>query len=120
MCTRLNLVEQSRVLDRDHRLVSKGRNQRNLLVSEWLHLGATDSNYANRLPSSQQRDGESCPETMSKCHLAAIRELVRGRLKVGHVNRGTIDKGTSTNGTPSDRQARNVHRNRSIMRPNMQ
>ena len=36
-CARLDFIEQSDVLDRDHRLICEGCNQFDLLVSEWLH-----------------------------------------------------------------------------------
>src|SRR5215471_13877151 len=46
---RLNLLEKPCVLDGDHGLVSKGLKQRDLLVREWAHLRASDSNHSNGL-----------------------------------------------------------------------
>jgi hypothetical protein len=43
------LIEQPRVLDRDHRLIGEIRNQRNLLVGEWPHLLAIDRDGADQL-----------------------------------------------------------------------
>src|SRR5215468_7959977 len=44
----LHLVEQPDVLDRDHRLISKGGDQFYLLFGEWLHDGAVQRYYTNR------------------------------------------------------------------------
>jgi hypothetical protein len=37
---RLHLIEQTHVLNRDHRLIGKRTDELNLLVGKWLHLRA--------------------------------------------------------------------------------
>ena len=49
----LQLVEQPRVLDRDHRLVGKGRDQVDLLLGERPHVLPLDDDHADRRPSLQ-------------------------------------------------------------------
>ena len=61
-CARLYLVEQAHVLNRDHRLVGKGRDQIDLLVGKWLHGGTGERHHADRSSLSQQRDAEHGPE----------------------------------------------------------
>ena len=60
---RLNLVEQPDVLDGDHRLVGKGRDQFDLLVGEWTHFRARQGNYADRYAFAQHRNAEHSAET---------------------------------------------------------
>jgi hypothetical protein len=47
----LGLVEQARVLDRDHRLVGEGAQQPLLLVVKRAQVRAADQDRADRLPS---------------------------------------------------------------------
>ena len=54
----LHLLEQTDVLDRDHRLVGKRLNQLDLLGAEWQGLGACQYQRPNRISFPQQRDGE--------------------------------------------------------------
>ncbi len=62
LCARLHFVEQAYILDRNHRLVGKCRDQLDLLISEWLH-GSSDKTYhSNWSPLSQQRNAEHGPE----------------------------------------------------------
>src|SRR5262245_60616405 len=56
---RLNLVKQSHVLDRDHRLVGEGGGQFNLLVGERSRSRARHSQYADRIPFAQERDSKN-------------------------------------------------------------
>jgi hypothetical protein len=51
----LDFVEQSHVLDGDHRLIGEGRNQLNLLGSEWTHGTTRESNHSNRGSVAEQR-----------------------------------------------------------------
>jgi hypothetical protein len=49
--------KQPHVLDRDHRLVGEGGDEVDLLLREWLHLGAADGEAADGLVFSQQWNG---------------------------------------------------------------
>src|SRR5271166_5409083 len=55
---RLHIVEQPRVLDRDHRLVSKRRHQLDLLVSKTLHALARENDHADRHILPQERHAQ--------------------------------------------------------------
>ena len=52
----LDFVEQPHVLDRDHRLVGKGRDQLDLLVGERLHRAAHHHENADWNSLAQQRE----------------------------------------------------------------
>ena len=51
----VRLVEQARVLDRDHRLVGKGLHERDLLVGNGARLARTSDEQPMTAPSSQHR-----------------------------------------------------------------
>ena len=51
----LNLVEQPHVLDRDHSLVGKGLQQRDLPLGEQAGHGARDRDHADGITVTQQR-----------------------------------------------------------------
>src|SRR6266849_298406 len=51
----LNLLEQSDVADRDHRLVGEGLQQGNLFFAERMYLGAAKRDRSNALTLAQQR-----------------------------------------------------------------
>src|SRR5262249_24755996 len=53
--TRLQLIEQSHILDRDHRLVGEGVDQLDLLVGKGLHRSPRQRNDADRATLAQQR-----------------------------------------------------------------
>ena len=48
-----DLVEQTDVFDRDHRLVGERGDESNLLLSEWLHALTRQYDHADRLILSQ-------------------------------------------------------------------
>src|SRR5262249_47862000 len=48
--------EQSGVLDGDHRLVSEGLDQLDLLLGEWTYGSAVQNEHANWKPITQERD----------------------------------------------------------------
>ena len=56
---RLHLVEQPHVLDRDHRLVSEGRYQLDLLVGEGAHLLAPQDNHPDGRAFAYERHAQS-------------------------------------------------------------
>ena len=54
----LHLVEQPRVLDRDHRLVGEVLDKLNLSLSEWSHLLAVDDDRPNQRALLEHWNGE--------------------------------------------------------------
>jgi hypothetical protein len=58
----LHLVEQPRVLNRDHGLVGEGLDQRDLRIGERLDLQAIGQNDAEQFILFEHRDGENGPE----------------------------------------------------------
>ena len=56
LSSRLNLIEQSGVLNRDHRLVSKGSNQLDLLLVEWLNPISRHEQHPDRSILSHEGD----------------------------------------------------------------
>src|SRR5437764_585874 len=51
-------IEQPRVLDGDHRLVSEGGNQFNLPLGEWANRGACQSEHADDVALAYERDAQ--------------------------------------------------------------
>src|SRR5262249_55866310 len=100
---RLHLVEESHILDRDHRLVGKSREQLYLLFAEGPHLGATDQERADGFVLPQQGDAESGPVTETERALAAIGKLIGGTLEVVHVHRLPINEGAPSDPAALDR-----------------
>ena len=58
--SRLHLVEQPHVLDRDHRLVGEGLDQLDLLVGERLRHRSCHDDHADEISLPQQRHAERC------------------------------------------------------------
>ncbi len=52
---RLHLIEQAYISDRDHRLIGKSLEQRDLALGERSGIGATNCNRANRIAFVKQR-----------------------------------------------------------------
>src|SRR5262249_14117803 len=86
----LHLVEQPRVLDRDHRLVGEGCSELDLFLGECPYLGATDTETPDSLVRSQQGNGEGGPESHPERHRVPFRELLALDRKIMHVNRFAI------------------------------
>ena len=55
---RLDLLEETDVVDRDHRLIGEGGDEVDLLFGERLDLGAGQENDADHLAAAHQRHGE--------------------------------------------------------------
>ena len=62
-------LEQPRVLDRDHRLVSEGLDQLDLLVSEWPYGSPVQDKQANWNPLAKKRHPEDCAIVAESCDL---------------------------------------------------
>jgi hypothetical protein len=93
--TRLHLVEQAHVLDRDHRLIGEGGDQFDLFFGERLHLVASQINGADRRALPQQGDGEDGPVAHLSSVGTAFRIFLRLRLKIRHMDRPPLQQGTS-------------------------
>jgi hypothetical protein len=87
----LYLVEQAYVLDRDRRLVGEGRNELDLFVGEWAHLGAGQCQDADRDPLAQHRNPE-CGSNADQ--FPSLRKgVVRVGFDIGNMNDFTLEQG---------------------------
>ena len=68
-CARLDLIKQTRILNRYHRLVSKGRHQLDLLLREGLNGLAAEKQRAHRLIPSYQGNTKEGAESSSLLHI---------------------------------------------------
>src|SRR5215475_9153259 len=89
---RLHLIEQSHVLDRDHRLVCERLDQRNLFLGEWLDLQAISQNHTEQLIALEHRDRKHGPDWIDG--LRSIR-VFRISHYVGNMSRPTLKRGTA-------------------------
>ena len=80
----LNVLEQSNVLDGNHRLVGESGHQIDLLLAEWVHLVAGERKDADRRPVTQERHAEDGSEP--KCPLIASRTVFGIGQHVGDMN----------------------------------
>src|SRR5262249_6077577 len=83
--------------------MSENCQQRNVLVGEWPHLGATDHEGADRLVLLEQGGGESGPVAEAERVRAAIGKLVGSGLEIVHVDRFSINEGAACDPAAPDR-----------------
>ncbi len=95
LVARLHLVEQTNVLDGDHRLVGEGLQQRDLLVAEGPDLGAPDDQDADGFSAAHQWRGCSGPMTGLIGQGLTERKFLRGSLQIVNVHRLAVGKGTT-------------------------
>src|SRR6516225_8257294 len=115
---RLHLVEESHILDRDHRLVGEGCGELNLLAGEGPRLCATDYEAPDRLVLSQQRDGEDRPvSSLPERQRVGFRELVALGSDIADMYRLALQDRAPGNRRSCDGQFDKVNRNRSMMSP---
>jgi hypothetical protein len=67
--SRLHLLEQPRVFNRDHGLVCKSIDELDLTFGERAHFGATDYDRTNCLACVDKRDAERGAITVFQCDL---------------------------------------------------
>src|SRR5262249_58540860 len=97
---RLQLTEQSRVLNRDHRLISKCLEERNFHWREGTSLRARDPDGADGLPVTEHGSRENgahptpAPDLPDRLVLKAI------RLGVGDMDDGPLDNAARGRGRP--------------------
>src|SRR5262249_40908537 len=96
---RLELVEQARVLDGDDRLVGKGLEQGDLLLTEWSYLEAPYCDGADGAAFSKQRNADEGSRTFSPRDGRPLREFVGFGLKVGDVDVPSLDHGAPIAGS---------------------
>ena len=118
--TRLYLVEEPHVLDRDHGLVGEDLEQSNLLIGKGERLRAANDNRAYRLVFAEQRDSNRRPVAEAQRHSVAVRELVALRPEVLHVDGPPLKDRTSGEPAPSECKSVEGDRDRSAMRGDVQ
>src|SRR4029453_13256503 len=96
----LHLVEQSHVLDHDHRLVGEGGRQLDLLVGEWAHRTPGKHDDADGISLSQERNAEH--RAVAGPFLGFPKSILRIRKKIGNMNRFRLQK-TAAHDAPSSR-----------------
>ena len=105
--SRLQLLEQPDVLDRDHRLVGERLEDRDLFGREGMDLGPPiDEDGAQRRALAQQRSPQKCPGQRAGLPHAghALRELRLGRHDVLDVDRPSVAHNLSAYGAATDRE----------------
>jgi hypothetical protein len=60
-------LEQSHVLDCDHRLIGESLDQLDLLVSEWPYGSPVQDKQANWKPLTKKRHAEDCAKVAESC-----------------------------------------------------
>src|SRR5215510_1041541 len=105
--SRLEFLEQSNILDSDHRLVCKSPKKGDLLVSEGVYFHSTNTNSADRNTLAHQRHSKSCPGTTTAAaqRLFALREFLFGfSFEVMDMYRLAVDDGAAGYRTTIDGQ----------------
>ena len=112
---RLDLVKQAHVLDCDHRLVGKGRDQLDLTLGEWAYLVATDGMQPSA-SSPRNRGTDSTVRWPKRSAISrAFRKLVSRGSEVVDVDSSPIDDRPSGRPGPRDWQFDEVDRDRAVM-----
>src|SRR5215470_13486768 len=99
----LQLGEQPDVLDGDDGLVGEDLKELDLLVREWIYLGAPKPYRAHRHPLPQQRNGQQRAEAQLPSEGAAFRKLLRLGLEISYMNNPPLDHGAPRDGPAHDR-----------------
>src|SRR5215471_17372862 len=109
----LDFLEQSRVLDCDHRLIGKGLEQTYLLIREELHFAAAECDCANRETFSHQGHAKYRVETPAPCVFAAIGKFGVFGLQISNMEGSPIEDRSACDG-PAD-QGEGLRRDRTMM-----
>src|SRR5262249_56213492 len=99
------LVEQPRLLERDHGLIGKGLEQSNLSLREELGLSAAECDRANRDTFSHQRHAKYRTEAPTSCVFAALGKFGNFRRQVSNMENPPIEN-PSASAYPADHAAR--------------
>src|SRR5262249_1414602 len=89
----LDLLEQAHILDSDHRLISEGLDERNLLVSKWPNFLSDKTNRTDWHAFPQQRNSEH--RSITVLRRSASRKISRNLYEVRKVNDLTLGDGSS-------------------------
>ena len=117
----LHLVEQADVADSDHGLVGEGLEQSDLLITEWVHLGATEHDGSDAFAVTQQRYTQNAAGAGTGRPLPCVGEFVAfGGEEVVHVHCFPVEERSSGNPFPVDRPSLHIKRYRSVMRAGAQ
>ena len=100
---RLQLVEQPRVLDRDHRLVGEGLEHGDLSFGEHRRFGASDGDRSNRAAVAEHRHGK---DAAKPGRLSQALQAIFGIL----ANIRNVDDGSGENGAGGRTAAARRHR----------
>src|SRR5262249_2588947 len=85
------LVEQPRVLDRDHRLVGEGLEKSDLLIGERINFGTSKLNCSDRYPLAEQWNTGRRPVPKPFRERASFGIFLRLSLEVDYVDRPTLE-----------------------------
>src|SRR5262249_9793842 len=91
----LDFIEQSHILDGDYRLVGKGGEQADLLVSERPDGEPHQHNDADRIAFAQQRDAEDGAEPGVSNGVQLSRHMFRVGENIENVDRLAFKEGSS-------------------------
>ena len=111
----LELAQEPRVLDRHRRLGGEAFEDADLLPGKGAHLEPPYADRAYRLAVAQQRHGESGAKTHAGRHCVAGEVLVRLLEDVTDMDRLAVDEGPSHHPVATDRESREVDRDRPVV-----
>src|SRR5262245_9047363 len=111
----LNLVEQAHIFYCDHRLVSEGGYQFDLIGAKRAHLITANRERANGLVFTQQRYRENGPMTQPHGHGSTVRELFGCRSQVMNMNRLAINDCAAGCPVSRERPPSEIHWDWSVM-----
>src|SRR5262249_56109678 len=99
------VVEQAGVLDRNHCLVGKGLEQRDLLVGKWINLGTAKLNRSDGHPLAQERNTKRRPVTQPFREGAPLGKLNCLSLEVNHMDRLPFENGAASDAATNARNS---------------
>src|SRR5262249_51267290 len=98
----LKLGEEAHVFDGDDGLVGEGLEQCDLLFAEWPDLEAPHPDGADGAAFPQQRNADERSRSFSLRDRGSFREFVRLGLKVGDVDKASLDYGAPIAGSGNE------------------
>src|SRR5215468_1032419 len=90
----LNLVEETNILECDHRLIRECLQQRYLALRERSRLSAVRGKRADGNPFAEERNTDRGPDARVASHFRVLTSRLRG-LGVGHVDCRAVDDGAA-------------------------
>src|SRR5262245_50594492 len=117
-CPRLELLEQTHILNGDDRLIGEGLQKLYLLFGERLYFPSPDLYTADAHALSQQGHAQDCPVPEPTGKGASFRKLFGFLLKISHVNHLPLEHRTASHRSADQRQCELSNRpgwNRAVM-----